>query len=87
MTAQGIGASLSPAIGGWMSQELGYSATFIVLGCFALASVSLWIGFRAPISAAAAVLADDDEQSAGFVGLRAKRGDEPDEPASMLSDC
>jgi MFS family permease len=53
MTAQGIGASLSPAIGGWMSQQFGYSTTFIVLGCFALGSVALWIGFRRIVSAAA----------------------------------
>jgi len=58
MTVQGMGAALSPAIGGWMSQELGYGATFIVLGCFALVSVVLWVGFRAPISAAAAMLAE-----------------------------
>jgi MFS family permease len=58
MTVQGIGASLSPAIGGWMSQELGYSVTFIALGCCALVSVVLWVGFRAPIHAAAAMLAD-----------------------------
>ena len=54
MTAQGIGASLSPAIGGWMSQRFGYSTTFVVLGCFALVSVALWIGFRRIVSAAAA---------------------------------
>lgn len=71
MTAQGIGASLSPAIGGWMSQKFGYSATFIVLGCFALASVALWTGFRSLVSAAAAVPADDGEQSPRFV--RAQR--------------
>jgi MFS family permease len=67
VTAQGIGASLSPAIGGWMSQELGYSATFIVLGGFALASVALWIEFRALVSAAAAVPVDEAEESPGFV--------------------
>ena len=53
MTAQGIGASLSPAIGGWMSQRFGYSTTFVMLGCFALVSVALWIGFRRVVSAAA----------------------------------
>jgi MFS family permease len=60
MTAQGIGASLSPAIGGWMSQELGYSTTFIVLGCFALVSVALWLECRRVVSAAAAALTDED---------------------------
>lgn len=63
MTAQGIGASLSPAIGGWMSQELGYSATFGILGCFALGSVALWVAFRAMVRQAATVAADESEQS------------------------
>ena len=58
MTVQGIGAALSPVIGGWMSQEFGYSATFIALGCCALVSVVLWVSFRTPISAAATMLAD-----------------------------
>lgn len=71
MTAQGIGASLSPAIGGWMSQQFGYSATFIVLGNFALGSVALWIGFRGAVSAAAAMPADEGEESREF-GLVAR---------------
>jgi len=45
MTAQAAGASLSPAIGGWIAQELGYSAAFLILGAFALVSIGLWIGF------------------------------------------
>jgi MFS family permease len=48
MTAQGIGASLSPLIGGWIAQEIGYSAMFLILGSFALGSIALWLGF-API--------------------------------------
>jgi MFS family permease len=45
MTAQGLGASLSPAIGGWIAQEIGYASTFMILGAFALGSIALWIGF------------------------------------------
>lgn len=45
MTVQGVGASLSPAIGGWIAQELGYPAMFTILGCFALVSLALWVGF------------------------------------------
>jgi MFS family permease len=45
MTVQGLGASLSPAIGGWIAQEIGYSAMFLILGNFALGSVALWLGF------------------------------------------
>jgi MFS family permease len=44
MTVQGLGASLSPAIGGWIAQEIGYSAAFEILGAFALGSLALWIG-------------------------------------------
>ena len=47
MTVQGLGASLSPAIGGWIAQEIGYSAMFLILGGFALGSVALWLGFAA----------------------------------------
>jgi predicted permease len=45
MTVQGVGASLSPAIGGWLAQELGYNIAFYVLGSFAIVSVALWVGF------------------------------------------
>ena len=45
MTVQGLGASLSPAIGGWIAQEIGYGAMFLILGSFALGSVALWLGF------------------------------------------
>src|SRR5260370_40465870 len=43
MTVQGLGASLSPAIGGWIAQEIGYSAKFGILGHFALGSVAVWV--------------------------------------------
>ncbi|MDQ0395885.1 MFS transporter [Labrys monachus] len=45
MTVQGLGASLSPAIGGWMAQELGYPPAFTILGGFALVSIALWVGW------------------------------------------
>lgn len=45
MTVQGVGASLSPAIGGWLAQALGYHVAFYILGSFALVSVALWLGF------------------------------------------
>ncbi len=46
MTIQGLGASLSPALGGWIAQSLSYHAMFVILGCFPLVSMALWIGFR-----------------------------------------
>jgi MFS family permease len=45
MTVQGIGAALSPAIGGWIAQGVGYPIAFLILGGFALASLALWLGF------------------------------------------
>ncbi|MBW6529014.1 MFS transporter [Sphingomonas sp. RHCKR7] len=54
MTVQGVGASLSPAIGGWLAQALGYRVAFYVLGGFALASLALWIGFAAVLRPACA---------------------------------
>jgi MFS family permease len=42
MTVQGVGASLSPAIGGWIAQEYSYGTAFLVLGSFALGSIALW---------------------------------------------
>ena len=49
MTVQGAGASLSPALGGWIAQFLGYRVAFIMLGSFALVSLALWIGFAATL--------------------------------------
>lgn len=54
MTVQGVGASLSPAIGGWLAQEIGYSPMFMILGSFAFGSIALWIGFHGLLRAAAA---------------------------------
>jgi MFS family permease len=49
MTVQGIGASLSPAIGGWIAQEIGYGPMFLILGSFALVSIALWVGFASTL--------------------------------------
>ncbi|SDS87151.1 hypothetical protein SAMN05444158_3514 [Bradyrhizobium canariense] len=54
MTVQGLGASLSPAIGGWIAQEIGYSAMFLILGSFALGSTALWLGFASILKPACA---------------------------------
>jgi MFS family permease len=54
MTVQGIGASLSPAIGGWIAQELGYRPMFLVLGGFAVVSVALWMAFASLLKPACA---------------------------------
>ena len=45
-TIQGLGAAISPALGGWMAQIFGYGTAFVVLGCFALVSIGCWVAFR-----------------------------------------
>jgi predicted MFS family arabinose efflux permease len=45
MAAQGVGGAVSPALGGWIAQALGYPVALATLGAFALVSLALWIGF------------------------------------------
>jgi len=54
MTVQGVGASLSPAIGGWLAQIFGYGPTFMILGGFAFGSIALWLGFAGRLRPACA---------------------------------
>ena len=48
------GASLSPAIGGWIAQWQGYGPAFLILGGFALGSLLIWTGFAAIVKPACA---------------------------------
>ena len=59
MTVQGLGASFSPAIGGLIAQRIGYSATFMILGSFALCSIALWVGFSSILKPACAGMPAD----------------------------
>ncbi|MBN3745908.1 MFS transporter [Burkholderia sp. Se-20373] len=43
-TAQGIGAALSPVLGGVLAQHFGYPAAFVVLGAVSTGSLALWLG-------------------------------------------
>ena len=54
MSVQALGASLSPASGGWIAQAIGYSAMFLILGSFALVSIALWFGFAKVLKPACA---------------------------------
>jgi hypothetical protein len=67
-----IGASFSPAIGGWMAQEIGYSAMFLILGSFALGSIALWPGFASVLKPACARHAHSGGRrvAAALVGAR-----------------
>lgn len=44
VAVQGVGASLSPAIGGWIVHFLGCHVAFLILGGVSLGSVALWLG-------------------------------------------
>jgi MFS family permease len=46
ITVQGVGASLSPLLGGWLAQWIGYQSTFLLLGSFGLLAAAVWAGFR-----------------------------------------
>jgi predicted MFS family arabinose efflux permease len=50
MTMQGIGAALSPALGGYIAGRLGYPAAFLALGAVAVVALALWIVTR-PLTA------------------------------------
>jgi MFS family permease len=49
ITVQGVGASLSPALGGWIAQWVGYQPTFLFLAALGLIAVALWVGFGAVV--------------------------------------
>jgi predicted MFS family arabinose efflux permease len=49
ITIQGAGAAVSPALGGWIAQSVGYSPAFLVLGGFGLLAAAIWIGLRAAV--------------------------------------
>ncbi|WP_024519170.1 MFS transporter [Bradyrhizobium sp. Tv2a-2] len=43
ITVQGAGAAVSPALGGWIAEWIGFSPTFLVLGALGLAAVGSWV--------------------------------------------
>jgi MFS family permease len=43
MTVQGIGASLSPTLGGWAAQSFGYGPAFLALGGIAAVALAVWL--------------------------------------------
>ena len=47
MTVQGIGASISPSVGGYIASTYGYAAAFFALGAFAVPALVLWVIFGA----------------------------------------
>jgi MFS family permease len=49
ITVQGAGAALSPALGGWIAQWIGFSPTFLVLGGLGLAAAGVWVALGAAV--------------------------------------
>jgi MFS family permease len=49
MTMQGIGAALSPALGGMLAKHYGYEAAFLVLGGVSTGSLALWLLFASTV--------------------------------------
>ena len=62
MTVQGVGAALSPAIGGAIAQAIGFHAAFLILGSFSLGSLALWLA-AAPVLRPACAGPDEDRAS------------------------
>jgi len=46
MTLQGVGAALSPTLGGIIAERFGYAAAFLALGGVACIALALWIAAR-----------------------------------------
>ncbi len=66
MTAQGLGAALSPALGGWLAQWNGYGPAFLILGAFAIGAVVLWTAFANELRPACSVEASGDSGTTVF---------------------
>ncbi|WP_017778235.1 MFS transporter [Paraburkholderia kururiensis] len=58
MTVQGMGAALSPALGGVLAQHFGYATAFLVLGAVSTGSLALWLLFGATLKTACAIQRD-----------------------------
>ena len=49
ITVQGMGAAISPALGGWVVHWIGYSSTFLVLGGLGLLAAGVWVVLGAAV--------------------------------------
>ncbi|MDR5827906.1 MFS transporter [Caballeronia sp. LP006] len=58
MTVQGIGAALSPALGGMLAQHFGYKVAFLVLGAVSIGSLLLWLFFGSALKKACGIHRD-----------------------------
>jgi MFS family permease len=60
MTVQGVGAALSPALGGVLAQHFGYAPAFLVLGAVPTGSLALWLLSGAASKAACGIRRDGE---------------------------
>lgn len=54
LTAQGIGAALSPVAGGWIAQAYGYPACFLALGALSAISIVVWVADKRELDSSCA---------------------------------
>jgi len=74
MTVQGIGAALSPALGGSIAQHFGYVTAFLALGAVSTGSLALWLCFGASIRKACGNCRDAaDDPSLALSGASERR--------------
>jgi MFS family permease len=64
LTVQGVGASLSPALGGWIAQGFGYPLAFLTMGALSLGSLALWLGVSPMLRPACAQPSSPDSADA-----------------------
>lgn len=69
LTVQGVGASLSPALGGWLAQHFGYRFAFLSLGALSVAPLVLWIVFREGLHHASRGGSDEEDDLTGGRGV------------------
>jgi predicted MFS family arabinose efflux permease len=60
MTLQGVGAALSPTVGGFVAERFGYPAAFLGLGVIAVLALALWLLSRPIMAGACANELPDD---------------------------
>lgn len=76
MTVQGVGAALSPALGGVLAQHFGYASAFVVLGAVSTGSLALWLLFGTTLKSACGIRPDvaDDGSPKPHASLPPTRG-------------
>jgi MFS family permease len=61
MTLQGVGAALSPTVGGIVAERFSYPSAFLALGTIAAAALALWLATRPVMAPACANRGDETE--------------------------